>query len=44
MHSKYRLMKAKGVQCKREFQTRGSYKYNWEEMPSKCCDRRKVIL
>ena len=44
MHSKYRLMKVKGVQCEREFQTRGSYNYNWEEMPSKCCDRRKGIL
>ena len=44
MHSKYRLTKAKGVQCEREFQTRGSYEYNWEEMPSKCCDRRKGVL
>ena len=43
MHSKYRLMKAKGVQCEKEYQTRGSYEYNWEELPSKCCERRKGV-
>lgn len=44
MHSKYRLLKAKGVQCEKEYQTRGSYEYNWEELPSKCCERRKGVL
>ena len=44
MHSKHQLLKLKGVQCDREYQTRQSYEYNWNEPPSKCCERKRGIM
>lgn len=41
MHLKHQLLKAKGKQCEREYQTRASYEYNWNEPPSKCCERQR---
>lgn len=43
MTSKQALLKASGVQCEREFQTRKSYQYDWEVLPSQCCERQPDI-
>lgn len=43
MRSKYKMLKTKGVQCEKEYQTRLSYEYDWKAPPSKCCERLKGI-
>lgn len=43
MLGKQRLLESTGVQCESEFQTRPSYEYNWDEVPSKCCERKSNI-
>ncbi len=43
MLSKHRLLISTGRQCDKEVQTRPSYEYNWEEVASKCCERKPGI-
>lgn len=43
MRSKFRNLQDKGEQCDKEFQTRLSYKYNWNNFPTKCCERQEGI-
>ena len=43
MLSKDHMLRTRGVQCEREFQTRLSYVYNWSAEPTKCCDRRNGV-
>ena len=44
MRLKYQLLKTKGKQCEKEYQNRASYEYNWNEPPSKCCERQRGIM
>ena len=44
MRSKHVMLQMKGVQCESEYQSRPSYEYNWNEVPSRCCERKKGIL
>ena len=43
MYSKYNNLKQYGYQCEKEFQTRPSYEYNWDVIPSQCCKRETGI-
>lgn len=43
MLSKHQLLRDRGIQCEREFQTRLSYVYNWSAEPTKCCERHKGV-
>ena len=43
MRKKHSLLKERGVQCEKEYQTRLSYEYNWDVDPSKCCERKKGV-
>ena len=44
MYAKHNSLRTHGVQCITETQTRPSYEYNWNEIPSKCCQRTKEII
>ena len=43
IRDKYYSLKMRGVQCSQEYQTRPSYEYKWNEVPSKCCERSPDI-
>ena len=39
MRELYSNLQTTGKLCRKEFQTRKSYKYNWSVLPSQCCTR-----
>ena len=43
IQDKYNSLRQRGVQCSQEYQTRPSYEYRWNEVPSKCCERSPDI-
>ena len=43
MRSKFRNLQETGKQCDKEYQTRLSYVYNWNNFPTKCCERQEGI-
>ncbi|XP_072047640.1 beta-1,3-galactosyltransferase 6-like [Amphiura filiformis] len=43
MRSKYQQLKATGKMCAKEEQYRLSYVYNWEKLPTECCERTEGV-
>ncbi|XP_033114354.1 beta-1,3-galactosyltransferase 6-like [Anneissia japonica] len=43
MRSKHYNLQTTGKLCRTEVQTRMSYIYNWDVLPSKCCERKEGI-
>ena len=43
MREKHLMLKTTGHLCEKEFQTRMSYIYNWDNEPSKCCERSRSV-
>lgn len=44
MIERYQNLITNGKLCPREFKQRGSYEYNWNNLPSKCCKRNSSII